>query len=392
MWSQRDLHKSDVGNIFVKNLPTTFDNRDLYDIFSLFGNILSCKIATDENGVSKGYGYVHYETAEAAEDAISKLNGNLLEDAELHVSKFLKRQNRTNSVNWTILYVKHFPLSWTDADLRSTFEAFGNINSAKIAQDIDGKSKGFGWVDFAEHEAASKALEALNGKALEDVSGQVIIDPNNGAPYELYVSVAQKKSDRSRKGKNLYVKNIHETISDDQFRKEFAVFGVITSARIMRDEAGISKGFGFVGFINPEEATRAIAEMNGRMLAQKPLFVALHQRKEDRINYFTENYNYLTSRNGFESYMQQMPLDHNALALADPLIQKNIIGEILYPMVFGIQPELAGKITGLLLEIDNSELLHLMDSPEALASKINETLQVLAFSLLLPLKNENSVY
>ena len=79
MWSQRDpsLRKSGVGNVFVKNLAPTVDNKGLFDTFSVFGNILSCKVATHtETGSSKGYGYVHYETAEAAQDAIQKFNGN----------------------------------------------------------------------------------------------------------------------------------------------------------------------------------------------------------------------------------------------------------------------------------------------------------------------------
>jgi len=41
------------------------------------------------------------------------------------------------------------------------------------------------------------------------------------------------------------------------------------------------------------------------------------------------------------------------------------------------QPELAGKITGMLLEMDNGELLHLLDTPEAMEAKVNEALIVL---------------
>jgi polyadenylate-binding protein len=52
-------------------------------------------------------------------------------------------------------------------------------------------------------------------------------------------------------------------------------------------------------------------------------------------------------------------LDPTALTTAPPQQQKQMLGEALYPKIHEMQPELAGKITGMLLEMDNSELLNL---------------------------------
>jgi polyadenylate-binding protein len=54
-----------------------------------------------------------------------------------------------------------------------------------------------------------------------------------------------------------------------------------------------------------------------------------------------------------------------------------MLGERLFPLVHQKQPELAGKITGMLLEMDNTELLNLLESPDSLASKVDEAMAVL---------------
>merc|ERR1711937_59314 len=66
-----------------------------------------------------------------------------------------------------------------------------------------------------------------------------------------------------------------------------------------------------------------------------------------------------------------------ALAAAPPAVQKQMIGEKLFPAISRIQPELAGKITGMMLEMDNSELLILLESEQQLRNKVDEALRVL---------------
>merc|ERR1711865_836176 len=71
------------------------------------------------------------------------------------------------------------------------------------------------------------------------------------------------------------------------------------------------------------------------------------------------------------------PLNASALAAAPPAVQKQMIGEKLYPAIAKHHPEMAGKVTGMMLEMDNSELLMLLESEPQMRAKINEALIVL---------------
>ncbi|KAM4699208.1 polyadenylate-binding protein 4 isoform 2-T2 [Discoglossus pictus] len=522
MWSQRDpsLRKSGVGNVFIKNLDKSIDNKALYDTFSAFGNILSCKVVCDENG-SKGYAFVHFETQDAADRAIEKMNGMLLNDRKVFVGRFKCRREReaelgAKAKEFTNVYIKNFGEDMDDERLKETFSKYGKTLSVKVMTDSSGKSKGFGFVSFEKHEDANKAVDDMNGK---DVNGKV-----------MFVGRAQKKVERQAElkrrfeqlkqerlsryqGVNLYIKNLDDTIDDEKLRKEFSPFGSITSAKVMLED-GRSKGFGFVCFSSPEEATKAVTEMNGRIVGSKPLYVALAQRKEERKAHLTNQYmqriagmralpantlinqfqpapggyfvpavpqaqsrptyyapNHMaqmrpgprwqqtgrpqgfqpmpnalrqsgprqslrhlppsstqgsrgipgvTQRVGVSSATQtigprppvsapppravppykytrcplpgvqplqtpqpavhvqgQEPLTASMLASAPPQEQKQMLGERLFPLIQAMHPSLAGKITGMLLEIDNSELLHMLESPESLRSKVEEAVAVL---------------
>ncbi|CAE8671463.1 unnamed protein product, partial [Polarella glacialis] len=64
-----------------------------------------------------------------------------------------------------------------------------------------------------------------------------------------------------------------------------------------------------------------------------------------------------------------------SLAAAPPAVQKQMIGEMLYPRIAKLQPGLAGQITGMMLELDNSELLILLESDAQLKGKVDEALR-----------------
>jgi polyadenylate-binding protein len=537
MWSHRDpaFRKSGVGNIFIKNLDKSIKNKELHGLFANFGRILSCKVATDAAGQSKGYGFVHFETEEAATAAKAKLNGMQVEGKTIHVSDFLKRSARPQTKErFTNVYLKNLG-SMTEADLSKLVGEFGETTSVAVMKNDRGH---FGFVNFKDAESAAKCVDALNGKKLAD---------SDKPEQALYAARALKRAERDdllkkeyeekcnrMAAKNLYVKNLPDDMTEEQLKKEFSPFGTILSARVMVDDQKRSKGFGFVCYDSHEDASRAVTEMNGRMLQRKPLYVALAQRKEVRAAQLAQQMNqrnmqyarggmqgmyapgapmyYPGPRGGMPygmmnpapfmagagrgmaggrgrgmpgmnmsqpgygmfapgpmpmmggrgrtggrgrgaqgaqvaqpqeggrgagragrgqgrgqggrgrgrgapaSQNQQPPppppvaaekapaaepvaekaaaekapadasqsLSVAMLVNLPPEQQKQMIGERLFPLVQAVQPVLAGKITGMFLEMDNSELLGLLEDKEALENKVQEAIQVLKQHNALP--------
>lgn len=524
MWSQRDpsLRKSGAGNIYVKNLDKNIDNKALYDTFSLFGNILSCKVASDATGNSYGYGFVHYETEEAAKQAIERVNGMQIGEKTVQVYEFKKRSERDTS-NYTNLYVKGFPPDWNDEKLMEIFKEFGPVAATAIR--TDNKGRIYGFVDFEKSEDAKKAVDGLHKKDMrtpeqkeeDEKSGRDKETAADGHPVHLfYCQRAQTKQERQaelrakfgppttdqKQGVNLYVKNLDEGFDDDQLRELFQPFGNITSVATPKDDRGKCKGFGFVCFASPDEATKAVTEMHLKVIKGKPLYVGLAEKREARQERLRQRYTAPMGKGGSKGgggggagpggfggkggmggmipplgpqpgmppmgmmgprgpmmfpqmmFPQMMgkgmmmprgpmmgspqmlammgkgplgmgiggkglpgmpplagmgamrppgagalgagavaaarptlpqaggigvgpPLNAATLAAAPPAVQKQMIGEKLFPAISKIQPELAGKITGMMLEMDNSELLILLESEQQLRLKVDEALRVL---------------
>eukprot|EP01117_Protostelium_nocturnum_P012744 TRINITY_DN470_c0_g1_i1.p1 TRINITY_DN470_c0_g1~~TRINITY_DN470_c0_g1_i1.p1 ORF type:complete len:630 (+),score=212.98 TRINITY_DN470_c0_g1_i1:170-1891(+) len=290
MWAQRDpsLRKSGKGNIFIKNLDKTIDHKTLYDTFSQFGQILSCKIELDDKSDSKGYGYIQYATQDAAEKSIQMVNGNLLAGKKVFVGPFVTKKERmvaNGSKKFTNVYVKNLPENYGEERLKDLFTPFGTVQSAVIMKGDDANTKGFGFVNFETTEAAEKAVEEMNNK---DVEGKTIFvgraQKRHERDTELRHKFEQMKMEQMTKyqGVNLYIKNLDDDIDEEKLRGVFDSFGTITSCKVMGDVKGGSKGFGFVCFSSPEEATKAVTEMNGKIVGSKPLYVGLAQRKEQR--------------------------------------------------------------------------------------------------------------
>lgn len=128
----------DNAKIYIKNLERSIDNKAMFDTFSAFGNILSCNVARDEHGNSRGYGFVQFESEESARAAIENVNGMLCKSQKVHVVKYIPRRDREQekATQFRNLYVKNFNEDFSEQNMKEMFEPYGRITSHKVRSDV----------------------------------------------------------------------------------------------------------------------------------------------------------------------------------------------------------------------------------------------------------------
>jgi polyadenylate-binding protein len=320
MWkiSNPYLRKTNVGNLFINHLDQSIDHRSLYDIFSTFGSILSLKIAMDEKGASKGYGFVQFESKEASEKAKQELNGLLFNNKQVSIEDFIPRKDRSDvdpEKRFTNLYVKNLPKDITLDQFKELFAKFGEIDSPSVRFDADGQCLGFGYVSFKSHEDAKKAVEDLHDKevfAIDRIDKPLFCQRFMPKTERIRrrSETDSTRADRQPRN-NLYVKNLDESIDDEGLRAAFKDFGEISSVKVMRTDQGLSKGFGFVCFGSVEAAEQALQKMFGVVVSGKPLYVAHAQPRDQRRQQLEQQF---AKRSG--GYPGSMPFPYGAFPFA----------------------------------------------------------------------------
>ena len=70
------------------------------------------------------------------------------------------------------IYVGNLPSEVSEADLKKSFEAFGQVESVSVVKDkYSGQSRGFGFVEMPTDHEAQSAISGLNGK---EMNGQTL--------------------------------------------------------------------------------------------------------------------------------------------------------------------------------------------------------------------------
>jgi polyadenylate-binding protein len=156
-----------------------------------------------------------------------------------------------------------------------------------------GQSREFGFVNFEHHADAVKAVEEMHnfeymGRTLFCCRAQKKAE--RSAELKRQYEIKRRERINKYQGLNVYVKYLEDHITEDKLRKEFEPFGTVENVKIMTNDKGQSKGFGFVCFSTQEEANRAVAEIGRNTVlpgCTKPIYVAIHQPREQRQQRFT---------------------------------------------------------------------------------------------------------
>lgn len=165
------------STLFIKNLNFDTTEEKLQETFSKCGKVKSCSISKkrDKTGkmLSMGYGFVQFQTAEAAQKALRQLQHCSVDDHQLEL-KVSERATRTTEVSrkkkqaekkqtGSKILVRNVPFQASVREIRELFCTFGELKTVRLPKKAagTGNHRGFGFIDFLTKQDAKKAFAAL---------------------------------------------------------------------------------------------------------------------------------------------------------------------------------------------------------------------------------------
>lgn len=277
-------------SIHIENLHPDVDAANLCSKFKKFGKILLASIEFDEHFTSKCKGHVLFANPISVKEVLADMDGVKIMEKPMVIrkahseSKFGCGDKKQNKI-----FIKNFDPEWDECDLMKLFERFGEIEDVQIPK-ANGKSNGYGSITFKERSSAKQAIEEMNDEFMGDKTLKVELYLPKSLREDLQansLNYAKDLLDKTTQRNNLHVKNLPKNIDDVHFQKLFEKFGPVTSVKVARDEAGVSKGFGFVAFKSEKNAEIALFRMNGYTWNSHVLEVNFNQSKKQRQHFLS---------------------------------------------------------------------------------------------------------
>ena len=210
--------------LFINGLDKSVNENMLYQLFNDY-SVSYIKIAKDHNTrESFGYAFIGFKNNAKAEEAIKKLNYSKLAKKTLRISWYNREPGNSRNKTENNVFVKKIPKEVTAKEFDEYFRKFGNIVSAKLAEDEEGESMGYGFVLYDSKESAEKAIQECHNKEWKG--------------KKLFVCQFQKNRPKQpTKYNNIYVRNIPKTWTEDDIKKYFSLYGEIGSMIVRVPEA-----------------------------------------------------------------------------------------------------------------------------------------------------------
>ncbi|XP_063996906.1 ELAV-like protein 2 isoform X2 [Pogoniulus pusillus] len=253
------------ANLYVSGLPKTMTQKELEQLFSQYGRIITSRILVDQvTGVSRGVGFIRFDKRIEAEEAIKGLNGQKPPSATEPITvKFANNPSqKTNQAILSQLY--HSPNRRYPTPLAQQAQRFS------LCPNICFCCKTL-------HLPACLCQLRIRG------SGRKSIRNNRFPPMTIdgMTSLAGINiPGHAGTGWCIFVYNLAPDADESILWQMFGPFGAVTNVKVIRDfNTNKCKGFGFVTMTNYDEAAMAIASLNGYRLGDRVLQVSFKTNK-----------------------------------------------------------------------------------------------------------------
>jgi len=170
-----------MARVYVGSISFEIREEQIRQYFGAFGPIKSINMSWDAStGHHKGFAFLEFEVPEAAHLAQECMNGRLIGGRNLKVGKVQTVPQAQPIIDMVMcearschrIYVASVHPELTEQDLRSVFEAFGQITKCQLARHVSGKGhRGFGYMEFGTAQSVKEAVEGMHGF---DLGGQYL--------------------------------------------------------------------------------------------------------------------------------------------------------------------------------------------------------------------------
>ncbi|KAL1206449.1 Polyadenylate-binding protein RBP47C [Cardamine amara subsp. amara] len=312
--------------IWVGDLLHWMDENYLNSSFSSAGEITSVKVIRNKHtGLSEGYGFVEFVSHDVAEKVLQDFNGEAMLESDqpyrLNWASFSTGEKRLENGPDLSIFVGDLAPEVTDTLLQKLFsEKYPSVKAAKVVIDaITGRSKGYGFVRFGDDTERSNAMLEMNG---EKCSGRAMrigpATPRKPSGYHqqggYMLNGVLPRHDGDSLNTTIFVGGLDSSVTDEDLREPFAVYGEIFSVKIP-----IGKGCGFIQFVNRVNAEEALEKLNGSVIGKQTVRLSWghNPAKQPRGEYADQWDPYYGGQyyNGY-GYMVPQPVDPRMYAAA----------------------------------------------------------------------------